>query len=340
MADIVLTEDELVVLASCSGVAVKAYLRLRSRMDFDSGVVGLRSGVSYQALREWTEEEVEKGAGMMRIQPSLQAVRTALAQLVRRGLLVRRPVDNLVFLLPLARVGSVRPNQTQHEPNRGRRAVQHTEPNTNQTWQNSSNGAAFVVGGCADPNIEPNANPTDPPPPNPTHIRYPYTSTPQQAACTPDNEGAREEVGRAAAGLVARICGGVPAVEASPQMRRAGALVAMLRKQGVRSNAMDPRLLAWVSDGIADGLICKGVEVARQRRGDNPQPINLGYLDAIVRGLVEDEKRPPALPPWWSSDALAEAKARELGVSGAAVGESREAFHGRIKAAILRMEKA
>ena len=340
MADIVLTEDELLVLASCSGVAVKAYLRLRSRMDFDTGVVGVRSGISYQALREWTEEEVEKGAGMMRIQPSVQTVRTALAQLVRRGLLVRRPVDNLVFLLPLARVGSVRPNQTQHEPNRGRPAKQRTEPNMNPTGSNASRGAGFGGVEYAEPNTEPNKYPTDPPPPNPTHIRYPYTSTPQQAACTPDNEGAREEVERAAAGLVGKLCGGVPGVEQSPQMRRASALVGLLRKQGVRCNAMDPRLLAWVAAGFADDLICKGVEVAKLRRGGDPQPINLGYLDAIVRGLAEEAKRPPKGPAWWSSDALAEAKARELGVRGAGVGESREAFHARIKAELLRSEAA
>lgn len=339
MPDIVLTEHELFVLASCSGVAVKAYLRLRARMDFDSGVVGVRTGISYQALREWTEDETEKGAGMMRVQPSLQAVRTALAQLARRGLLVRRQTENLVFLLPMARVGSVRANQTQQEPNRGRRANRHTEPNTYLTGVDASVGAVFGAPDHGVPNTEPNTYPTGHPPPNPTHIRYPCTPPPQETTCTPDNEGAREDVSGVVFGLANHWAGRAKASEVpSDQVSKAGALVGFLRKHGVRCNAMDPRVLAWVADGVDEALICKAVDKAKDLRGPSPQPVNVGLLEAIVRGLAEEAARPAKAPPWWSSDALAEQKARELGVSGAAVGESRDAFHGRIKAAILRQE--
>ena len=116
--DIVLTADELEALSRCSGVAVKAYLRLRARMDFRTGIVGHRSGMSYQALREWTEETVEKGAGVVVMQPTLRNIRTAVDQLLRRGLLSRMRTERLVFRCLMARTGEVRPNRTRHEPGR------------------------------------------------------------------------------------------------------------------------------------------------------------------------------------------------------------------------------
>ena len=131
--DIVLTADELEALSRCSGVAVKAYLRLRARMDFRTGIVGHRSGMSYQALREWTEETVEKGAGVVVMQPTLRNIRTAVDQLLRRGLLSRMRTERLVFRCLMARTGEVRPNRTRHEPGRANRA----EPGTHRRSVNS-----------------------------------------------------------------------------------------------------------------------------------------------------------------------------------------------------------
>ena len=128
MNGIYLTPEELDVLSRCSGVAVKAYLRIRARMDIATGQVGVKSGLSYQALREWTEEAVERGAGEQVVQPTLRGIRTAVDQLVRRGLLRRAKCERLVFKCVLAAVANARPNQTRHEPGRAKTA----EPGTHQ----------------------------------------------------------------------------------------------------------------------------------------------------------------------------------------------------------------
>lgn len=339
MPDFVVTEPEQWALASCSGVAVKAYLRLRARMDFDSGVVGVRTGVSYQALREWTEEEVEKGKGMMRVQPSVQAIRTALGQLVRRGLLVRRRAENLVFLMPMARTGSVRANQTQQEPNRGKTGERRTIPNAVEDAGYSSLLGGFDgLAGC-EPNTTPNTNSTGVNPANGTHIREPIKTSTFHTASTTDNGGARGDVESAACGLANKWTGpgavGGDGEQTSPQMRKAAGLVALLRKRGVRCNTQDPRLLAWVADGLDEAFIFKAVDVAKDRRGDSPQPVNVGLLDTIARGLADDAKRPAkkAADAWWLSDAATEAKGRELGMQ-ARPGESYPDFRGRIRVAI------
>ena len=145
MTGVLLSAGELQVLHECSGLAFKVYMRLRSRMDFSTGVVGLRSGMSITALREWGEELIERGGGMQRVKPSVQQVRTALAQLERRGLLRRKPGETLVFLMPLALTKQARPNQTQQEPNtRTQHGTQH-EPNTpkgsNGAWSDATEGA-------------------------------------------------------------------------------------------------------------------------------------------------------------------------------------------------------
>jgi hypothetical protein len=62
---IYLNDAELLALSTCSGLAVKAYLRLRSRMDLQTRLVGIKSGLSWQALVEWTETSIPKGAGVM-----------------------------------------------------------------------------------------------------------------------------------------------------------------------------------------------------------------------------------------------------------------------------------
>ena len=120
MNGIYLTVEELEALSRCSGVAVKAYLRIRARMDLDTGLVGVKSGLSYQALREWTEEAVEKGAGEAVVQPTMRNIRTAVEQLVRRGLLHRAKTERLVFKCLLAVAGEVRPKRTRHEPDRAK----------------------------------------------------------------------------------------------------------------------------------------------------------------------------------------------------------------------------
>jgi len=75
---------------------------LRRYMDYATGIVGLKRGISYQSLREVAY--IEPGQGIRRSgSPTLEAVRHALRQLEKAGLAEKRKADSkLVFFLPLA----------------------------------------------------------------------------------------------------------------------------------------------------------------------------------------------------------------------------------------------
>ena len=66
---------------------------------------------------------------------------------------------------------------------------------------------------------------------------------------------------------------------------RAIELTAMLRQRGAALQASDPRLRRWAETGVTDAQALAALETAQQRREeqDNPQPINAGYLDAILK---------------------------------------------------------
>jgi hypothetical protein len=313
MPDIVMTEAELEVLARCSGVAVKCYLRLRARMDYDSGVVGIKSGMSYQALREWSEEAVEKGAGEVTIQPSMQNVRTAVDQLCRRGLMRRMGTEKLAFLCLLARTGQVRPKRTQHVPNRAKPAEPNTEPNTYLTWPESSNGEEYDVPAEPEPNTEPNTYLTGQKRPNPTDIRYQSKPSTPQAASTTRTEGGAADALSAALELAEGWK--APAAGLDRVSRGAIELTAWLRRNGADVQAGNPKLRAWVEEGIDEGLIARALDVAKDRRGPSPQPVGVGLIDTILRGMLADQARPPRARNWaTASDADLECRGRELGL--------------------------
>ena len=95
-----------------------------------------------------------------------------------------------------------------------------------------------------------------------------------------------------------------PSAAADPIHGRAIELTAMLRKRGAALQASDPRLLRWAETGITDVQALAALETAQQRREEqgNHQPINAGYLDAILkdatgtgtptkrRGNIHDER--------------------------------------------------
>lgn len=343
MPDILLTEDELDVLSRCSGTAVKAYLRLRSRMDFASGVVGVKSGISYQALREWTEEAVEKGAGETVLQPSLKNIRTAVDQLVRRGLLRRAKTEKLVFQCLLARTGEVRPKQTRHEPGRAKRAEPGAEPGTeygtNPAERETSTGAGF---GSFDgdepgsePGTEPGTNPAGQNGPNPADIRYPIKPSTPQAAYTPVS-GVDADEAIAAFWSARKATDDRPADEAVT--RRATELAVWCCRNGVRANSMNPTVIEWATKCVGVPALDAALALARRAREEegSSQPVNLGYLNAKLQSVLNPPK--PKAPPWWASASAMEAKAREMGIAGARPGEEMEAFKGRITAAIRRAE--
>ena len=346
MNGIYLTPEELDVLSRCSGVAVKAYLRIRARMDIATGQVGVKSGLSYQALREWTEEAVEKGAGEQVVQPTLRGIRTAVDQLVRRGLLRRAKCERLVFKCVLAAVANARPNQTRHEPGRAKTAEHGTEPDTkpdtNQAGLAPNNGAGFDAAEWFEPGMkpdtEPDTNQAGQKQPNPAHIRGRSKPSTPQAASTAE-PGLEPEAG--VAGAIAAFWSAKKVGSDQPEdqvSRRATSMAVLLRQEQIPAQALNPTLLGWAEQGIRDEQLRAAVVLARQRREaeGSHQPINVGYLNACLQSVLKPPK--PKADAWWLSVGAMEAKARELGIAGARPGEEMDAFKARITDALRRQQ--
>lgn len=119
----------------------------------------------------------------------------------------------------------------------------------------------------------------------------------------------------------------------SPFERRVVELVAWLRRNGAAVQAANPKIRAWVEEGIDEGLIARALDVAKDDRGPSPQPVNAGLLDAIVRRLLVEQGRPRRRNWAGASDVELEARARELGVHS--VGRSR----AEVVAAIVAKER-
>lgn len=94
------------------------YLYLRWHMDFTSGVVGAKRRISYQGIREHLEFRPERGSREPISIPTKDQIKRALRKLERYGWIERMhesaPGENMVFRLPLATVGKVRPNEESH----------------------------------------------------------------------------------------------------------------------------------------------------------------------------------------------------------------------------------
>ena len=91
------------------------YLRvLRRRMDFDTCIVGITVRLSYLLIAEWLEERPAVRSTKPLVRLSVGEIRAAFVVLERAGL-VERVLDDkgevlpLVFKLPLARTGLIRP---------------------------------------------------------------------------------------------------------------------------------------------------------------------------------------------------------------------------------------
>lgn len=72
-------------------------------------------------------------------------------------------------------------------------------------------------------------------------------------------------------------------------------LAAMLRKRGAALQASDPRVREWAEAGVTDAQALAALDVAESRRANqaNPQPVNAGLLNAILR----DPPQCPVAPP-------------------------------------------
>ena len=119
MNGIYLTLIEFEALRGESDLAVRLYLNLRFRVDLASRLVGLKTRLSYQALREDCERWTPRGHGYQRTQPSLKALRVALDSLIRAKLLEKRG-DGLVFLMPLAATAAALASTTTPCPSENR----------------------------------------------------------------------------------------------------------------------------------------------------------------------------------------------------------------------------
>ena len=210
---IYLSDRELEVIDRLEPVLVKTYVFLRTRMDRRTGLIGMVTGISYQAIGEHGEYEIRKGQGSqtIRLADTPKARKEVARRLVERleaaGLLASRGGPVLCFLCPLADYGSVRPFQTGHHratplppyratPERGE------NPYDSTPW-------AWVEDEEATPGEWPESG-------NGPHIRD-QGFTPPQSSSTAVNEGAP---GGAAAAGVNRDR--PPASQAAPACCRSG----------------------------------------------------------------------------------------------------------------------
>lgn len=83
---IALNDAELSALAGLPHACIVLYLWIRARMDFDTGMVGIRPRISWHALTEWCYVEPLSGP-IKSGSPSVQQVRRLAQHLVRAGLI-------------------------------------------------------------------------------------------------------------------------------------------------------------------------------------------------------------------------------------------------------------
>lgn len=111
MDALVITAGELEAMTGLSTQARCLYLFFRSRMDLASRLAGKVTRLSEKSCQEALEEYRPKGKGFQIIKFTLEQIRTAIAALVRAGLVVRTSAP-MVFLLAKARGVFARPAQT------------------------------------------------------------------------------------------------------------------------------------------------------------------------------------------------------------------------------------
>lgn len=199
---IYINDDELRVMRTISPAARCAYIWLRTRMDWRTGLVGRVTSISRYALGEDQDYEVPKGRGtqLIRIADTTTGIKEAAGRLLdvleRVGLLVKRACAVLTFFCPLASLqASVRPNQTDHK----RTTPLYTKHTTHDDREDFSIGAGFdgFYGyGTGEPTTPENEQNT----PNAPHIiGQGNTSTPQSSST--DSTGVGVGFGENAGGL-------------------------------------------------------------------------------------------------------------------------------------------
>lgn len=162
-------DRERQALSGVSPMAKAMYMVLRFQMDFTTGLVGVRTPISWPGLAWELRTETPRGKGCQITRPTLQVMRSAVDGLIRAGLLKEHGGKELLsFLCPLAKLASVRPFYTQHSGNR----PQSTEHNRIK----ASRGADLDgIGNMPFCGVDTS---------NPTHISEVVITTPPQSSST------------------------------------------------------------------------------------------------------------------------------------------------------------
>ncbi|RQZ18379.1 DUF1376 domain-containing protein [Burkholderia sp. Bp9031] len=102
----------------------------------------------------------------------------------------------------------------------------------------------------------------------------------------------------------------------------AAALLETLAAHGIDAAPDDPRVTAWVAAGVTPAMLVSAIAEARKRRAkaQSPQPVNVGFLDAIVGDVLAARATPSAATgmttaDWWRSWSGIVAKGTELDVT-------------------------
>lgn len=137
-------DDEDAALLGLPHLARVLYLQgLRRHMDFRTGIVGKRRGISYQSLREVAYIDPIPGSHTSTRPITQGMLRNVLEQLEKRGLLERRSEDRqLIFFLPLAS----RDDSVSRRNNRGATEEQQRSNDRDKTPKNNGIGGSSNIG--------------------------------------------------------------------------------------------------------------------------------------------------------------------------------------------------
>lgn len=115
MKSLLINEHELSALMGQPYILYALYLYLRSHMDYGTGIVGFKRGISYQSISEALYLEPEPG--IKSGSPHRSAIRRAIDRLERINLLQRTGgLDNLVFRMPMAQTDKSAKKQADTKP--------------------------------------------------------------------------------------------------------------------------------------------------------------------------------------------------------------------------------
>lgn len=142
MKVIAISQAEIDALYGQPAHVFRLYVVLRARMDKDTGLVGRRGRISYQALGEELEEDAVGRRQAFR--PDKSAIRRMVASLKRIGLVAdaSRGEERLVFELPQA----VRPQSARNKNDTTTTQLEVTHNDThNGTLEPGENGALSLA---------------------------------------------------------------------------------------------------------------------------------------------------------------------------------------------------